>query len=312
MDLLRKYGVISIKGNHEQSLCNNAPISTNKAGLDSFDITVRNLSKEGRGYLESLPKELSVQLGGVRLLLVHGGPDDSFSQYVYPDSNVSFSSFHPDADVIVLGHTHFPMLTKRDGRFVINPGSCGQPRDLDFRAASITIDTVKRTICFHRHIYDVDAFFKQCLDKGVNEELALRLYAGGRVSKGEFASKPKLFKEIAISLKNGRRTITQFERMLVIQNKGEAGYISLYSAFDRFVLKSSPIAYAWQSEGHKRENANAGHLKVSGSLSFLMAEVSDINGLPSLLDTLEREKKQLMDSLEPDNAFPLEEKHYNF
>ena|GEM_PF-439827 len=312
VDLLKEYGVVSIKGNHEQSVCNNAPISTNQVGLDSFDMTIRNMTREDRAYLESLPQELSVQFDGVRLFLVHGGPEDCFSQYIYPDSDISFSSFHPDADIIVLGHTHFPMLAKRDGRIVLNPGSCGQPRDLDFRASSVVVDTVERTVCFHRHIYDVDSFFRECLAKGVNEELALRLYAGGPVSIGEFAKKPELFEKFAVSLKSDKRTITPFERMLIIQNKGEAGYISLYSAANKIILKSSPIAYTWQLGGHNRENAHNDHFKVSGRLSFLMAEALDISEVASLLDALEREKQELISSFGPNNTFPLEKKHYNF
>ncbi len=79
---------------------------------------------------------------GEREKLVHGHPDDP-DHYTYPEE------FGPDLlgdeDVLVMGHTHRQRHRIYDDGIVLNPGSVGQPRDGDPRAAYAVVDLADRT-----------------------------------------------------------------------------------------------------------------------------------------------------------------------
>ena len=70
------------------------------------------------------------------------------------------------------------LLDLSRGAWLINPGSVGQPRDGDPRAAWLELDTEEQTARFHRVAYDVDRAAEPILDAGLPERLADRLYAG--------------------------------------------------------------------------------------------------------------------------------------
>ena len=65
-----------------------------------------------------------------------------------------------------------------DGRWLVNPGSIGQPRDGDPRAAWMMLDTDSLTATFHRVEYPVEAAAKSILDAGLPRQLADRLFSG--------------------------------------------------------------------------------------------------------------------------------------
>src|SRR5436309_2642374 len=64
------------------------------------------------------------------------------------------------------------------GRWLLNPGSVGQPRDGDPRAAWLLLDTEARTASFHRIAYDVEKTQADMREKGLPEGLAQRLAHG--------------------------------------------------------------------------------------------------------------------------------------
>jgi diadenosine tetraphosphatase ApaH/serine/threonine PP2A family protein phosphatase len=63
-------------------------------------------------------------------------------------------------------------------RWLLNPGSAGQPRDGDPRAAWLLLDLGKRRASFRREPYDVERTQKEILDAGLPESLAARLESG--------------------------------------------------------------------------------------------------------------------------------------
>ena len=70
------------------------------------------------------------------------------------------------------------VLQMGDARWLVNPGSVGQPRDGDPRAAWLMLDTDTWTATFHRVEYAVDAAAKAIVDAGLPRQLAERLYSG--------------------------------------------------------------------------------------------------------------------------------------
>ncbi len=59
-------------------------------------------------------------------------------------------------NAIGLGHTHIPFHTSFDKKIIFNPGSVGQPRDMDPRTSYALYDTQKNSVEIHRLEYDLE------------------------------------------------------------------------------------------------------------------------------------------------------------
>jgi predicted phosphodiesterase len=133
--------------------------------------------------------------------ILHGSPLDE-DEYVVSEQDVAQVAPYLDCEVSFFGHTHLQgaFLCHRNGvkrliaaanvsgqevlelehdvNYLINPGSVGQPRDGDRRAAYAIYDTEARQVSLCRAEYDVASAQKKILDAGLPELLALRLSAG--------------------------------------------------------------------------------------------------------------------------------------
>ena len=107
--------------------------------------------------------------------LVHGHPDDP-DHYTRPDE------FGPhllgEEDVLVLGHTHVQHYEVYDEGVVLNPGSVGQPRDRDPRAAYAVVDLKTLAVEEHRVEYDVATVQKAVREAGLPLRIGMRLAEG--------------------------------------------------------------------------------------------------------------------------------------
>ena len=70
------------------------------------------------------------------------------------------------------------VIEMADGDWLVNPGSVGQPRDGDPRAAWMMLDTEAWTATFHRVEYPIDEAARTIIDAGLPRSLADRLYQG--------------------------------------------------------------------------------------------------------------------------------------
>ncbi|WPR75807.1 metallophosphoesterase family protein [Algoriphagus sp. NG3] len=141
---VRKLGVPTLMGNHEEGLQLNPEIGTNGA------ITLSLISLETKNYLLELPRELntSYELDGkkMNLWMVHGSPKaiDDYMTEDYPEQEVLSMMRERNADILLCGHTHKPFhRVIQDGdklRHVINLGSVGKPKDGDLRAGYVLVD----------------------------------------------------------------------------------------------------------------------------------------------------------------------------
>ena len=73
--------------------------------------------------------------------MVHGSPWNRLKEYVYTEAPQISRLAKLGRDVIILGHTHVPMVARIDGVTVINPGSVGQPPAEDPRPAYAWMET---------------------------------------------------------------------------------------------------------------------------------------------------------------------------
>jgi putative phosphoesterase len=87
-------------------------------------------------YLATLPLSQYVTVADTRFLLVHATPRDPLDEYA--PAEVAFWERRladVDADLVCVGHTHFPYVLEVGNKLVVNPGSVGLPRDGDWRAS---------------------------------------------------------------------------------------------------------------------------------------------------------------------------------
>lgn len=197
--LLRERGALCIAGNHDRAAVGRGDTRYfGEAARRAIEWTRRELTPESARYLGELP--LTLRRGG--LLLVHGALHPAPSADLHLTS-VTRAAYSLDAlcggayaeRVCLFGHTHRAAVYERRGRealrrrerqlaldpagaYLINPGSVGQPRDGDPRAAYALIDVDaagRRTLRLRRVAYDEASCRRKAAAAGLlHEEGALR------------------------------------------------------------------------------------------------------------------------------------------
>jgi putative phosphoesterase len=138
----------AIRGNHDHGVSQGIPVS-GENGYRYLTRVTRPLMWEALGpderrFLLQLPVTQRLTLDGRRFLLVHATPRDPLDEYLMKDPKLWAKRVHGvEADVVCVGHSHMQFNLVVDGVVVVNPGSVGQPRDGDPRAAYAVIEDNK-------------------------------------------------------------------------------------------------------------------------------------------------------------------------
>jgi|SRR3989344_1302624 len=171
IDKVKKNNIITIKGNHDKYLVDSrAPEDASDKVKQSVDYIKKIISSENLEYLKSLPDCFDNKIDNKRVLMYHASPWDIFEERIYPDYN-HFEKFDKiNVDVLILGHTHYPMVKQIDSLTLINPGSCVQPRDYNL-LSYVMWDTEDNTFENRRLEWDIDEFIHKSLEKGVDLKL---------------------------------------------------------------------------------------------------------------------------------------------
>jgi putative phosphoesterase len=172
-----------ILGNHEAYLLGYLECSKHKFNKYFLQNVSENISLKHLHWLSALPVSLEVHVNDKKLAFYHGSPFNPLEDYIYPDSHASkFDRLSKlDFDYIFLGHTHYPMLKKAGRVTIINPGSCGQPRDGDIKACGAIMDTEKDQNVFVREAYDSSSTIREALLAGVSLDAIQKLERGTRI-----------------------------------------------------------------------------------------------------------------------------------
>lgn len=185
-----------VAGNHDWAAIGRIDIAEfNPSAQAACRWTSEQLTPDNKAYLESLSTRI-VQGSSV---LVHGSPREPIWEYIiYPSTaQLNFQFF--DTQLCFVGHTHAPAIfheetsTRRfeisipvpdrvielpDERLIINPGSVGQPRDGDPRAAYMIYHEEEKQLEYHRIEYDVASTQALMMEQGMPESLISRLSFG--------------------------------------------------------------------------------------------------------------------------------------
>lgn len=196
LDWARENVAAVVRGNHDKACAGGSIRNFNPAAGAAAMWTRSQLTPANAAYLKALPAgPLHQGNGNGGFDLAHGSPRDE-DQYL--TSTWEARSQMPLASpVTFFGHTHYQggFRTSRNEALVnidrnkllrlsprqsylVNPGSVGQPRDGDPRAAYALYDPEAHTIAFHRVAYDIEAAAGKILATGVPGCLAERLRGG--------------------------------------------------------------------------------------------------------------------------------------
>jgi predicted phosphodiesterase len=188
-----------VRGNHDKvaSGLDNAD-DFNPMAKAAAHWTSAALSPDTFEYLRALPA--GPQIVDSLIEIAHGSPLDE-DLYVVADFDATRSIAVSRRQVCFFGHTHVALSAKTDAqqrleisapqghpefetvldadsKYLINPGSVGQPRDGDSRAAYAIADTGRKHVTLCRVAYPIETAQRKILDAGLPPMLAYRLGMG--------------------------------------------------------------------------------------------------------------------------------------
>ena len=199
VDWARENCALIVRGNHDKAVCGLDEMGNfNEIARRAVEWSREQLDEERLQWLRGLP-EGPLPRGGAEF--AHGSPrDEDDYLLMMTDARLLFEDYH--APLCFIGHSHLqggfkygqgrverlprpePYLTgmairlEEDACYLVNPGSVGQPRDGDSRAAYAIWDDELKLVIYCRTEYDVDRAVQRILDAGLPTMLAERLVAG--------------------------------------------------------------------------------------------------------------------------------------
>jgi len=167
---LKAKKIKNILGNHDRHLIERKlPADINPVITAPFEDNLKKITAENLAFLKKLPPSQTLELECLKIGLFHGSPFDP-DEYIFPDMPLDrFKKLN--FDILILGHTHWPMVKKIGQMTLINPGSVGQPRDYDSRASYATLDTKSKKIEIIRLEYDVEKILREIKQLGFDPAL---------------------------------------------------------------------------------------------------------------------------------------------
>ena len=189
-----------VRGNHDRACVGLEDLEWfNPVAQAASQWTMDRLSPENTVFVRELPTgPVTVE----NFQLLHGSPVDE-DDYLVNAVDAGSAFPYAESSLLFFGHTHIqggfrwqrqkvqsigklhPVWQKRylleidpDSAYLINPGSVGQPRDNDPRAAYVLFDAAEEVLFYHRVPYDIKTAQEKILSAGLPELLATRLASG--------------------------------------------------------------------------------------------------------------------------------------
>jgi len=203
IDRLRPVATINVRGNHDRVCCGvTSTQGFNPVAAEAAMWTQRQLTETNLEWLREMPK--GPVRSSVRATCAHGSPLHE-DQYIVSMRDAWTPLQRMETEITFFGHTHVqggfsqfqpdwvetrPQYEHRDeaeefalevpvgSKHLLNPGSVGQPRDGDWRAAFAIYDEAAAVVTFHRVPYDLALAQDAIRAAGLPERLASRLATG--------------------------------------------------------------------------------------------------------------------------------------
>jgi diadenosine tetraphosphatase ApaH/serine/threonine PP2A family protein phosphatase len=209
LDVIRPLATLTVRGNHDR-VCSGLTSTRNfnPTARAAAKWTMEALSAQNLEWLRALPQGplqiTALTPDEAHVSLAHGSPLNE-DQYIQNMRDAWAPLRQMAVAITFVGHTHIQggfaqkdhdwhelrprYASRKDGemwtlpiapemRYLINPGSVGQPRDFDWRAAFAVYDSEAKDVVYHRVPYDVAAAQQRVLKAGLPRRLAERLKEG--------------------------------------------------------------------------------------------------------------------------------------
>jgi predicted phosphodiesterase len=195
VELARRHAAVCLAGNHDLGVCGKLPLEEfSKGAALAAQWTRETISADTRAYLEALEPQNVDEAAG----LFHASPRDPVWEYVLSPLQAELCLDIQAHRVCLIGHSHVALsfwrsagaaatgqtrgpgeeLGLQDGEWLVNPGSVGQPRDGEPRAAWLELDTGAWRAVYRRTEYDIDGAAAAIRAARLPDSLAERLYYG--------------------------------------------------------------------------------------------------------------------------------------
>lgn len=198
-DLVRERCSLCLVGNHDLAVLGGLDISSfSEAAAEAVAWTRENVAERTLELLRDL-EPVGLRDG---IALFHASPRDPVWEYVLSAEQASACLDVQPERIALIGHSHVSLFFVRPdgdehdsetrgaqagddtlldlngGNWLVNPGSVGQPRDGDPRAAWLELDTGEPSARFHRVTYDIERAASSIAAAGLPKRLADRLHVG--------------------------------------------------------------------------------------------------------------------------------------
>jgi diadenosine tetraphosphatase ApaH/serine/threonine PP2A family protein phosphatase len=196
VDRLKELPHLCLAGNHDWAALDRLDIRTfNPDARRAVEWTRDTLTEANTRWLEALPTTFVIG----QYTLVHASPREPIWEYILEPLVAALNFPHFETPYCFVGHTHQPVIYQmlsetgeteshrpvydepillNGHRLIVNPGSVGQPRDTDPRAAYAILD-FEKGIFEHRRIeYNIAETQRQMRNAGLPERLIARLEHG--------------------------------------------------------------------------------------------------------------------------------------
>lgn len=191
-NIARELSECTVMGNHDAGSTGAANLSYfNSEAREACIWTAKVLTPENKGWLRKLPLKLTYDSS----FITHSSPSTPERWHYILSVNEAVDEFSFFKNVCFIGHTHVPITFVKMGpkyniitsnkfllspeyQYMINPGSIGQPRDMNNQSSFAVYDFEIKEVEIVRLPYDIDSAQKKILSAGLPEHLAKRLLTG--------------------------------------------------------------------------------------------------------------------------------------
>jgi predicted phosphodiesterase len=197
--LLRSSGIPGVAGNYDSTVgtdykhcgCRYEDPRQEELSHISYNWTRQHVSTDTKGFLAGLPFRIDLlpnggHLSGPRVILVHGSPTLNTLYWTEdrPDDfclKMAALAGGKPGDVIAFGHTHLSWHREIGGIHFVNTGSVGRPKDGDWRAGYVLLETGGTVAVENVRVeYDLERAMRGIRESDLPDEFAEYLRTGGR------------------------------------------------------------------------------------------------------------------------------------
>ncbi len=195
-EIAEKKNLTCIMGNHDIGAIGRTMLEAfNGDARRSLEYHQKVLNATNLDFLRALPQQPVVREG---VTFTHGSPRDPLWEYILNQLTAQINFHHFDTQLCFVGHSHIQCMfewneftervhmrqtvpdqpIKLNSRLILNPGSVGQPRDRDPRAAYAIYDSKQNTWTPRRVEYDIASVQKAIREVKLPEKNAVRIAEG--------------------------------------------------------------------------------------------------------------------------------------